>query len=693
MNREKLLSAFTGSLLAFVIALGSIGCLQSAFDLPVSDATMLRGTVAGIALLGALILQWKHGGLTLCCLLALAAGYLYREGTAVQQFLQLLQHISIVYDRAYHWGILQFTETSEVGTSDLVLGIWAVVVSLATVRSVCLQKQVWLPVLTALVPFAACIVVTDTVPGEKYLFALLAGLILLLLTDTVRRENRMQGIRLTLSAALPVTLGLMVLFHTIPQETYINRSVVLQENLRTALDHMPQLMEKGLTEATATFRGIPNREVNLAGLSSRIPFTYPVMEVTAEKNGTLYLRGQDYDRYDGLSWTASENREESFFRSDFDRQTITIRTRGKPQLRYLPYYPADETLLSGGLAENPERLTEYTILQASLPEDWRQTAYLSREAEPPAIFQPYLTLPEATRQSATAFLSHMYQSNASHTEKADIIAALVTDCADYSLSPQKMPEGEADFALWFLQEADTGYCIHFATAAAVLLRAADIPARYVTGYMAEVTAGETVTITEEEAHAWAEYYEPNLGCWIPLEVTPAEAAAAPAPVAPTAQTMPTQASTLPAATEIPESADSAEHSTIPAAPVQAPELPPSGEAENLNLLLLLLIPVLVLAAVVQRSVRLELRCRRRHRGTANVQALQRWREAERLARLLKETPAEELIDLAQKAKYSQHEITAEELQYFDSYCRSCLRRLKEKPIYLRFVYRYFYAVY
>lgn len=693
MNREKLLSALTGSLLGFVIALGSIGCLQSAFDLPVSDSTMLWSTVAGIALLSAMILQWKHGSLTIVCLLSLAAGYLYREGTAAQQLLQLLQHISTIYDRAYHWGILQFTEISEAGTSDLVLGIWAVVISLATVRSVCLQKRVWLPVLTALIPFAGCIVVTDTVPGEKFLFALLAGLILLLLTDTVHRENQMQGVRLTLSAALPVVLGLMALFHAIPQETYINHSAVLQENLRTALDHMPQLMEEGLTEAAATFRGIPSREVNLAGLSNRIPFTYPVMEVTTEKSGTLYLRGQDYNQYDGLSWTSSVNREESFSRSGSDRQPITIRTRGKPQLRYLPYYPADETLLSGGLAGNPERLTEYTLFQVPLPENWRQTAYLSKGAELPAAVQPYLTLPETTRQAATAFLQHMYPSNASHTEKADIIAALVTDCADYSLSPPKMPEGEADFALWFLQEADTGYCIHFATAAAVLLRAADIPARYVTGYMVEVTAGETAVITEEEAHAWAEYYEPNLGCWIPLEVTPAEQAAAPTPITPPVQTMPTQTPTLPAATEIPEPPDASENPTISAAPVQTPTISPPVEAENRNLLFLLLIPALVLAAVVQRSVRLELRCRRQHRGTTNAQALQRWQEAERLARLLKETPAEELIDLAQKAKYSQYEITPEELQYFDSYCRSCLRKLKEKPIYLRFIYRYFYAVY
>ena len=44
------------------------------------------------------------------------------------------------------------------------------------------------------------------------------------------------------------------------------------------------------------------------------------------------------------------------------------------------------------------------------------------------------------------------------------------------------PEG-ADFATWFLQEAKSGYCVHFATTGTVLLRALGIPARYAEGYI------------------------------------------------------------------------------------------------------------------------------------------------------------------------------------------------------------------
>ena len=50
------------------------------------------------------------------------------------------------------------------------------------------------------------------------------------------------------------------------------------------------------------------------------------------------------------------------------------------------------------------------------------------------------------------------------------IADWVSHRAKYDLSTGKMPSGEEDFALWFLNEADTGYCTHYATAATVLLR-------------------------------------------------------------------------------------------------------------------------------------------------------------------------------------------------------------------------------
>ncbi len=65
-----------------------------------------------------------------------------------------------------------------------------------------------------------------------------------------------------------------------------------------------------------------------------------------------------------------------------------------------------------------------------------------------------------------------------------------------------------------------GYCQQYAAAMAVMLRAADIPARVVLGYMHPVpdTSGN-FTVTTTDAHAWVEAYFQGVG-WVPFDPTP-----------------------------------------------------------------------------------------------------------------------------------------------------------------------------
>lgn len=71
-----------------------------------------------------------------------------------------------------------------------------------------------------------------------------------------------------------------------------------------------------------------------------------------------------------------------------------------------------------------------------------------------------------------------------------------------------------------------GYCIYFATALANLLQDIGYDVRYVEGFV--VPAADTPstglisrTLTGEQAHAWVEILDQNLG-WIPLEATPTD---------------------------------------------------------------------------------------------------------------------------------------------------------------------------
>ena len=664
MKHEKTWTALTGAMLAFLAGWGTVGCLISALSLPLSHPAKLTLVCAGMGAMWSCFLCLPRGGRICACVLALAAGYGWHDGRAWQQLLDLTHHLSVIYDRAYGWGTL--LPGRETGSMDLVLAVIAGVISLGVCLSVCRQKTVWIPMAAVLLPLCSCIVVTDTVPGELWLLSVLLSLLLLLLSASVRRENAAQGLRLTAGAALPVLAGLIALFLAVPQNSYKSHAQPIRDRLSATAEKVPQILENGMLELAV--RLPPPRKVHLTRLGERTLLPGEVMEVTAPESGPLYLRQQDYDGYDGKDWTSDASRQEDFFLREGTPQQITIRCRIPLVMRPLPYYPAEKLYLTGGGIQRAGD-EDISLTRIRLPDSWRQTA-CSGTQENPAGMERYLALPAQTRQAAEDMLLGLLPSHATNTEKADILAAFVTDSAAYDRNPSRMPPDAEDFALWFLREGERGYCIHFATAATVLLRAAGVPARYVTGYLTQTTAGKPVTVTGEDAHAWAEYYEPNLGLWLPLEATPA------------GQDIPTAPATQPTQ---PGHAD-----PVLTEPGQAD---PEPDEQSFSLpWWLLWLPALLLAAEAQRALRRHLAQRQWVRGSANRQALRRWRTAERLSRLLGQEPEEELLALAQKAKFSRHELTQEELARFDDFCRNACRQLGKKPWYLQWIYRYIYAV-
>lgn len=75
----------------------------------------------------------------------------------------------------------------------------------------------------------------------------------------------------------------------------------------------------------------------------------------------------------------------------------------------------------------------------------------------------------------------------------------------------------------FLQER-TGYCVHYASAFAVMARALDMPSRIVVGYLPGTPASTaqqgqtTYTVTSSQLHAWPEVHFEGIG-WVPFEPT------------------------------------------------------------------------------------------------------------------------------------------------------------------------------
>lgn len=108
----------------------------------------------------------------------------------------------------------------------------------------------------------------------------------------------------------------------------------------------------------------------------------------------------------------------------------------------------------------------------------------------------------------------------------------VRRAARYSLETPKYASRDVVAELLFDQRV--GWCEHFATALALLLRLEDVPTRYVTGFQLDEMdrEGEHYLVRDANAHAWVEAWVDGAG-WIEADATPATEAESLRPPRPT----------------------------------------------------------------------------------------------------------------------------------------------------------------
>ena len=690
MKHEKWLAGLTGAILSMILAYGAVGSVVTAFDLSAVNMAVLALTCVICSIFCAICFTVKRGSLILLGALALVVGFLWRRGNVLPLTFSLIRQISKFYDSAYGWGI--FPYGSAAAPVDTPMGIIGCFIALAVSWTVCRQQSLWPAAAAVLLPICACLVVTDTVPDARYLYLVLLGFLILVMTNTVRRKNVAQGVTLTGIVSVPLTLALGLLFWLAPQESYVNRAPDYQQQATDLFYRIPEVWEEITQQQTVEAEKDRTEKVELDNIGPRPDLHYEVMKVFGTAKGTLYLRGQDFSIYSGTGWTAGQQPAETFpGNTDIlvAAGAVTIETKRVRNVLYLPYYPMEAGNLSGCFY-NTDNIKRYVFTRGILPEGWQELSYSTAGAAQEAVNRDaarknYLYLPESTRQWAGKITDTLINSGMSRTEMANAIAIFVRNSAGYDLNTQKMPAGNSDFAQWFLTESDTGYCVHFATAAAVLLRAADIPARYVTGYMTQVESGKTVTVTAADAHAWVEYYEPVLDMWLVLEATPASSAPD-ATQSATQQTVP-QAGTSPSTMPTQNSEEPTDAPTQPS----EPDDPPSGSFLWLGWISVL--AALIGAVPAQRKLRLWLRQRQRQSAVPNQLALLLWRDVTLHAKLLGKKAPRTLERLAQKAKFSQHILTQEELDQLRNYIEEAQTQLKSRPWYWQLWLKYVLIIY
>lgn len=237
----------------------------------------------------------------------------------------------------------------------------------------------------------------------------------------------------------------------------------------------------------------------------------------------LYWRAMTYERFDGRRWSKVEDLpaqpREQFKEIEGTprwRYELLLEPSGHHWLVVLDWVstiaPAAIWQGDGALRATRELVDRHRYL-ATASEARFQSAL------PQPVRYRNLVLPPGNPQAR----KHAEALRASSTSVEDFVQRLLALFREqgfvYSLSPQRLGSAPVDE---FLFGTRTGFCEHFASATAFMLRAGGVPARVVAGYQGGQynPDGGYWQVHQYDAHAWVEYWQEGRG-WQRLDPTAA----------------------------------------------------------------------------------------------------------------------------------------------------------------------------
>ena len=350
--------------------------------------------------------------------------------------------------------------------------------------------------------------------------------------DTARNPGQLKRAALTGSVALVATLVIPTAIPGFDQGTFPQGSRVNPWGTSTGLNPMITL-----------------------GNSLRMPAGTGRITYATNAAGPLYLRSVTVENFDGDSW-GPDDRDASRrpvdgpiepgyeVPADGQLRHVTAMDTGSFTSPYLPVPYAPESIrgLNGSWSWDPATLSikgvdinsrsqEYTVV-SSVP---RLTASLldRSSAAVQGISEDFTRVPGNVPDIVRSTADAVTGSGGTAYAKAMAIQRYLRS-AEFSYSLQSPVQGGYDgnglsvLADFLAQKS--GYCIHYASAMAVMARLEGIPSRIAVGYAPGRLTGATVTVAGQgalseyevdarDAHAWPELYFQGLG-WVPFEPTP-----------------------------------------------------------------------------------------------------------------------------------------------------------------------------
>jgi len=696
----RALRFFNSSVFAFLISAGTVFCPITAFHLPAYYLSLFLFCLFS-SVFAALIFQSKHAWLFVCILTCLFGVALYYFWNPIYQaFSAALETISSQYSIPFD-SISTITLVADQEAGAPVTAYFYVIcliLSILTAWVISDRLSLWIIAAASLPHLIICLIILETVPAWWSLLILSLAYFLMILTQDLRCHSGTAGDRLALQLFLPAVLLVALIALLVSPNDYQRSDWVsnAQSTFSKAVDHLSFLRyneENGHVEFVSPFSPstLGSRvwdssvsRVNLEKVGPQVKTGLHVMQVYSDFSATFHLRADSLATYENNEWTALDSKLYQsasispgvlMSNSTGVSSNLQIKTDMKASIFYIPYkpvsFPDQAELVGDAYVLNPDQVLDYTVPYVS----GTPSADLNSNYET-FVFQNYLEVPEETRNSLASIVSLFPISSYSSVEaQAAAVSNYVESSAAYSLDTPHVPDGE-DFVVWFLTQCDTGYCVHYATSAAILLRCLGIPARYVTGYLVEAKGGQWTNVTEDNAHAWVEYYVKGEG-WNVLDPTPPEPANPESTDSSHAeQASSSQIEKAGASASVSESTESAQSIGI-AVSSNSSTAAASVKKQNLSWVVFLILFLVFFFG--WRYIVLGLRHMVLNKGSYNHRALANFRHIHWLDRQLGRSDPEELHDIALKARFSQHKISKDELSQLIQYSDQATRELLSHP--------------
>ena len=544
-------SALFDLFLIFAAVFGAIGSLVTAFDLPV-NLPQLALILFACALTFTFIITAYGRNWFLLSLLPLVVIAIWQMPVIIGGFRGVLFTVSYSFSNYLYLTVL--FPYAEIAARETVAFIIAASILLTVLLTfaVCYYRS--LPVLFIITVGAVFpVFVVVFIPANTLFLVLLIGVHILMFfrgsffgSETCQRPAK----------HIPAVLGFSVLLLLSaavlsPYGSWTHNSRVREigRDIRSVLADIGLPSERvgvGWPQIYNGEWGFNVEHTSVADAGMRHVADVPLLEINTNRPGIFYLKGFTQGYFDGRTWHQNPYAaplgeitlpdvmpvillsqlvsSHIVIQGEFAITDIAVRNVGDmtPVYRYLPYFSVSSQIAYPYTTSFIVPYIDFSeILTRSAPLGVAGAlAYYEYLIRSEGIYtQVEDSTAEALRQMAA---DAGIDAAAGRWQVAEQVAAFIMSAAQYSTTAHITPQDE-DFTLFFLERSMMGYCIHFATAATLMLRALDIPARFAVGFLVVVPptgVGEYVTVTDRYAHAWVEVFLQNFG-WVHLEVTPA----------------------------------------------------------------------------------------------------------------------------------------------------------------------------